>query len=215
MSASEVTTGHDRSLHWQQVYRGKPSDAVSWYQREPGISLDLIEAAAIDHQRAIIDVGAGASVLVDHLLDRGYRQISVLDIADDALSVSRTRLGPRAAAVDWRVGDVTTIALPPARYALWHDRAVFHFLTDPAARQAYRRQLETTLADDGQIVIATFAEDGPESCSGLPVVRYSADALATEFAASFEPVQQLHETHRTPSGGSQRFVYLRLRRRSR
>jgi SAM-dependent methyltransferase len=199
--------------HWNQVYASKPADSVSWFQPRAELSFAMIERAGLAPDDPIIDVGGGASVLVDQLLDAGHRKIAVLDLSAAALDVARDRLGPRAATVDWIVADITRAQLPPARYALWHDRAVFHFLTSVEARAAYRRVQHAALAPDGQLVIATFADDGPTQCSGLPVARYSAAALQAEFAPAFVPVAQQSEIHRTPWGSEQRFVYCHFRRR--
>lgn len=197
-----------RQAHWNEVYAHKEPDAVSWYQREPALSLELIGRAGVPAGARIVDVGSGASGLVDRLYDRGYR-VTVLDLAESALERSRTRLGARAADVDWIVDDVTSWQ-PDRTYDLWHDRAVFHFFTDPADRAGYRRALEAGLAPGGHAVIATFAPDGPERCSGLPVVRWSAEELADELGLLL--VAELREAHRTPAGGIQSFTWALLRR---
>lgn len=205
-------TTADAKQHWNEVYASKPADAVSWFQPQADTSFALIEAAGLDADAPIIDVGGGASVLVDQLLAAGHRRLAVLDLSAAALEVARQRLGARAAEVDWIAADITEVELPAARYALWHDRAVFHFLTSAADRAAYRERLRHALAPGGQLVIATFAEDGPTRCSGLPVARYSSAALQAEFADDFVPVATRHEAHRTPWGSEQRFVYCHLRR---
>lgn len=198
--------------HWQQVYSSKPADAVSWFQPRAETSFALIEAAGLAPDAPIIDVGGGASVLVDELLAAGHRRLAVLDLSTAALEVARHRLGARAADVDWIEADILEADLPRSHYALWHDRAVFHFLTSAAERAAYRARLQHALAPDGQLVVATFAEDGPTRCSGLPVARYSLAALQAEFADGFAPVTDRHEIHHTPGGGEQRFVYAHFRR---
>jgi hypothetical protein len=157
-----------------------------------------------------VDVGAGASRLVDHLLDAGFAPITALDISAEGLAVSRARLGDWAAAVDFVVGDVTAWQ-PPRRHVLWHDRAVFHFLTDPAARAAYARVLDAATAAGSTAIIATFADDGPQTCSGLPVQRYAPNALAAELdihlPGLFAPVEHRRHTHVTPAGRAQRFQF--------
>ena len=199
--------------HWDAVYGGKPDDSLSWFEAAPGLSAELFAA----HLRpgAAVDVGAGASRLVDHLLDKGFAPIAALDIAAEGLAVTRARLGSRAAAVDWVVGDVTAWT-PPRRYGLWHDRAVFHFLTDPASRAAYARVLDAATAPGAVAIIATFAEDGPEKCSGLTVQRYAPADLAAELEAHlpgvFTPVENRRHLHVTPAGREQRFQFSVLRK---
>ena len=201
----------DAREHWGTVYRTKRADDVSWFQREPTLSLDLIRRVAPDPATRIIDVGAGTSTLVDGLLREGYESISVLDIADEALAQSRARLGARAAAVEWLVGDVRTIELPEAAYDVWHDRAVFHFLTDRLDRAAYVAQVRRAVRPGGYLLVATFAEDGPQKCSGLAVARYSVPDLHREFGEPFELIESVRELHTTPSGAQQAFVYCRWR----
>lgn len=200
----------DRRAHWEQVWRTKAPQQVSWYQPEPTVSLELIEAAGIAKDDGIIDVGGGASVLVDRLLDRGYANLAVLDIAGAAIQASRARLGPLAARVEWHEADVTSFD-PPRRYGLWHDRAVFHFLTEAAGRQSYVATLRKTLKPGGAVVIATFAPDGPPRCSGLDVMRHDETSLAAELGDGFVLLEARRETHRTPWQAEQRFVYCRFR----
>lgn len=197
--------------HWQQVYTTKATDAVSWYRPHLDQSLAFIDALGLDADVPILDVGAGASTLVDDLLARGFREIALNDIAAAALAHTRERLGPEAQ-VRYRVGDITQLDLPEAHYALWHDRAVFHFLTDTAQRAAYAAQAAHAVRSGGHLLIATFAPDGPERCSGLPVQRYDADTLAAVFAAHFTPVERAREQHPTPFGTTQSFQYVLLRR---
>lgn len=198
--------------HWETVYRAKAPDTVSWYQRHADHSLALILGVASNRREPIIDVGGGASVLVDELLDAGYVDLTVLDIAGAALAVVRARLGARAAEVDWREADVRSAVLPAAHYAVWHDRAVFHFLTDPGDRAAYVAQVERAVRPGGYVLVATFAEDGPARCSGLPVARYSAASLHAAFGSGFELLSSAREEHVTPSGAHQAFVYCLCRR---
>ncbi len=201
----------DRHDHWQTVYRTKDETAVSWFQEQPVLSLDLIGRADPGPEAWIIDIGGGASRLVDALLARGHRHLAVLDIAEAALAKTQARLGAQASAVDWIVADVTAWT-PPRAYDLWHDRAVFHFLTEPADQQAYARTLAAAVRPGGQAIIGTFAIDGPERCSGLPVHRYDAAGLAARFAPAFAPIDDRRDDHRTPAGAIQRFQFCRLRR---
>lgn len=202
----------NRTEHWNHVYQTKASDDVSWFQAQPATSLRLIEACGVGKGDGIIDVGGGASVLVDFLLDAGYSQLAVLDISAAALDHAKGRLGARADAVYWFAADVTTF-VPTRQFGLWHDRAVFHFLTDKADRQKYVETMKRTLAPEGRAVIATFAIDGPEKCSGLSVCRYDAQAISTELGAEFQLLEQVNETHVTPWNTEQRFSYFRFARR--
>jgi SAM-dependent methyltransferase len=198
--------------HWEQVYQSKPADTVSWYQRHPQTSLQYIAESQVPLDAPLVDVGGGASTLVDHLLDRGYSDLSVLDIAPQALTQAQVRLGARARQVHWLTEDLIRFA-PARRYALWHDRAVFHFLLDAEAKAAYLAAARRSLAPGGALILATFAADGPARCSGLDVARYDADALYAWFEADFERMANGGETHVTPWGSEQAFTYLRLRRR--
>lgn len=202
----------DRDAHWNQVYEARDAERVSWYAPHLSRSLELIDEARLGPRAAIIDVGGGASTLPADLLDRGYGDVTVLDIARSALDTARERLGDRADAVSWIVGDVTTVELPARRYDLWHDRAVFHFLTDEADRAAYLAQVSRSLRPGGRIIVATFGPEGPEQCSGLPVVRYDDAGLQRQFGSAFERVRCLEERHETPWGSEQSFVYCLCRR---
>lgn len=202
----------DRKQHWEEVYRQKAEDAVSWFQVHPDFSLALIEAAGIAASDPVIDVGGGASRLVDHLLEAGYTDLTVLDISEAALERAGARLGKAALKVRWLVADVTSWK-PERQYRLWHDRAVFHFLTDPADRAAYRRVLDGALAPGGTAVVASFALEGPERCSGLPVQRYSPESLAAELGAGYKLKQSRSEDHVTPLRRIQRFQYSLFERR--
>jgi 2-polyprenyl-3-methyl-5-hydroxy-6-metoxy-1,4-benzoquinol methylase len=201
----------DRRQHWEGVYRNKATDEVSWFQPHAASSLRLIEGCA-DRDAHIIDVGGGASVLVDGLLDAGYRHLTVLDLAESALAVCRTRLGARAQSVEWIAGDITQVELPAARYDVWHDRAVFHFLTDPADRARYVAQVLKCVKPGGHVIVATFGPGGPLQCSGLEVVRYAPEALHAEFGAPFRLLRHETEIHNTPAGKEQEFVYCYCRR---
>lgn len=202
-----------RQSHWETVYATKPADTVSWFQATADRSLALIGESALPLSASIIDVGGGASTLVDDLLRLGYSTLTVLDISGAALDVARCRLGPaRSESVRWIEADITSVSLLPHAYDLWHDRAVFHFLTDADDRRRYIGQLRNALRPEGHLIIATFAEDGPERCSGLPVVRYSAAALQAELGPSFVLVSASREAHRTPGGTVQAFQYCHFKR---
>ena len=202
----------NRTEHWNQVYQTNPPDDVSWFQTRPATSLQLIEACGIGTSDGVIDVGGGASVLVDCLLDAGYSKLAVLEISAAALDHAKRRLGARAGAVDWFAADVTQFS-PPRQFALWHDRAVFHFLTEKGDRQKYVEVMKRTLTPEGHAAIATFAIDGPEKCSGLSVCRYDAPAICAELGAEFRLVEQVNDTHVTPWNTEQRFSYFRFARR--
>lgn len=200
-----------RQEHWNQVYQTKGTQDVSWFQRRPDVSLALIAASGVSQDAGIIDVGGGASTLVDCLLDDGFTRLAVLDVSGAALAHSRTRLGARAAAVEWFEADVTSFE-PPHRFALWHDRAVFHFLTAADDRQRYLAALRRTLLPGGAVILSTFALDGPAKCSGLEVRRYDEQSMQREFGPDFELLEVRRETHVTPWGSEQRFIYFRLHR---
>lgn len=197
----------DAKAHWEKVYQTKRPDEVSWYRPHLDVSLQLIEEAAPQRSAQIIDVGGGESTLIDDLLVRGYRHLSVLDVSLTALEVAKARLGGRAGKVNWLHGDVTTFAFARHRYDLWHDRAVFHFLTDPEQRAAYVRQVARAVKSGGHVIVATFGPEGPVTCSGLDVVRYAPEALHDEFGSSFRLLKHLTELHRTPAGVVQQFTY--------
>jgi SAM-dependent methyltransferase len=201
------------AAHWENVYRNKSVDQVSWFQTEAGSSLALIRTTGLSPGSArIIDVGAGASVLVDNLLDAGYRQITVLDIAEPALAASKARLGRRAADVAWRVGDITRIDLPEAGFDIWHDRAVFHFLTREEDRRRYVAQVWKAVRPGGFVIVATFGPHGPLQCSNLDVCRYAPEALHGEFGSGYALIDHRTEIHTTPAGKQQEFVYCFCRR---
>lgn len=200
----------DRKRHWEQVYRDKAEDTVSWFQVHPDTSLALIRGHT-GAKDAVIDVGGGASRLVDHLLEDGYTDLTVLDISETALERAGARLGTAALKVQWLVADVTRWRAE-RRYRFWHDRAVFHFLTEPQERAAYIAALEAALAPGAQALIASFALDGPERCSGLPVRRYSPASLAEEIGKGFRLRESREETHLTPAARLQRFQYSLLER---
>jgi SAM-dependent methyltransferase len=196
--------------HWEHVYSTKAVDAVSWFQEHAEASLQLIEGA-VPLNAAIVDVGGGASTLVDDLLARGYTNLTVLDISAAALRAAQDRLGSRASLVRWVEADITKVELPPRHYDVWHDRAVFHFLTDAQDRHAYVGALLHAVKPGGHVIVATFAEDGPTQCSGLPVRRYSAEELHSEFGAPFTLMRHDKQSHRTPFGTIQEFTYCHWR----
>jgi SAM-dependent methyltransferase len=193
--------------HWERVYATKRPTEVSWYRTHLDVSLRLIATANPDPAARIIDVGGGESTLVDDLLARGYSDLSVLDLSGKAIQVATQRLGRDAGRVKWIHGDVTTYPFEPHLYDVWHDRAVFHFLTEPRDRAAYVRQVARSVRIGGHVIVATFGPDGPSKCSGLDVLRYDAAALHGEFGAAFRLVSHETELHKTPWGGVQQFVY--------
>lgn len=192
--------------HWGEVYETKSPDAVSWYQPTPIPSLQALDRLHIAPTASVIDIGGGASHLVDHLLARGFSDITVLDIAAPALEIAKARLGEAAAQVHWVVADMTQWG-PGRSFDVWHDRAVFHFLTEEGQRAAYRKALEQALAPAGVAIFATFALDGPEKCSGLAVQRYDAASLAKALGSAFALVADWREVHVTPGGGHQAFTW--------
>jgi len=201
----------DMKTHWEKVYKTKAPEAVSWYRPHLERSLALIELAAKASSAAIIDVGGGESTLIDDLILRGYNNLTVLDISQTAVDVNKRRLGLAAAQVRWLVADITEIELPPSSYNVWHDRAVFHFLTSPEPRIAYVRQVARSVKPGGHVIVSTFGSQGPMTCSGLEVMRYDAKSLHSEFGARFRLVESSKELHRTPFGATQQFLYCHYR----
>jgi SAM-dependent methyltransferase len=206
---TEPDEGAALRSHWERVYGEMGEREVSWFQERPEASLQLIARCGLGPEARIVDVGGGASRLVDGLLEAGYGRVAVLDLAEVALARARERLGARAGAVSWIAADVTRWA-PAEPFDLWHDRAVFHFLVEPEQRAAYRATLLRALRPGGHAVIATFAADGPERCSGLPVARWEPEALAAELSPELRLVESVREEHRTPGGKAQRFQFSRL-----
>jgi SAM-dependent methyltransferase len=193
--------------HWEKIYREKGPDAVSWYRPHLETSLALIEKAAPERGDSIIDVGGGESTLVDDLLTRGYRNISVLDISQTAIDVTKKRLGPASDRVRWIIANITDAELPANAYDLWHDRAVFHFLTAREQRVAYVRQVAHAVKPGGHVLVSTFGPEGPTKCSGLEVVRYDEESLHAEFGVHFRLLDSIKELHNTPFGTKQQFLY--------
>lgn len=200
----------DPAEHWQQMYMTRLPTEVGWYEPDPAMSRRLVTRALDQGAESVIDVGGGASSLVDHLLDLGVERIAVLDISEAGIALSRRRLAQRAAQVQWMIGDVTAME-DVGHFDVWHDRAVFHFLLDPEPRRRYVALCERAVGPGGTAVIATFAPDGPERCSGLPVRRYDPDDLARELGPGWDLVDSERSTHTTPSGVEQPFVYSTLR----
>ncbi len=196
----------DTKAHWDGVYARSAQNGVGWYRPHLETSLRLIQSVA-GCNASILDVGGGHSTLVDDLLEQGYTDLTVLDVSAEGLAKVQERLGQKAEAVTWRVGDVTDVNLPAARYDLWHDRAVFHFLLDAQMREDYVHQATHALKPGGHLVIATFGPQGPMKCSGLPVCRYDADSLSAIFGPRFRLIESCLEIHQTPSGNQQQFLY--------
>ncbi|HEY9280083.1 MAG TPA: class I SAM-dependent methyltransferase [Eoetvoesiella sp.] len=198
--------------HWDTIYTSKSSDHVSWFQTHAKLSLQFINETGLLADASIIDVGGGASTLVDDLLDKGFSKITILDLSATALAVAQQRLGSRSQTVQWMEANIVEVQLPQYAYDVWHDRAVFHFLTSPQERHAYVEQVLRSVRPGGHVIIATFSEDGPTQCSGLPVTRYSAEELYAEFGARFTLLRHVKEDHHTPSGALQKFVYCYCRK---
>ena len=197
----------DPRSHWEQVYRTKGPDQVSWFQPEAKLSLELIQLVAPARDTSIIDVGAGASTLVDGLVAAGYSRITMLDLSPAALIQAQQRLSNDADAVVWQEADVLTADLDAGAFDVWHDRAVFHFLTGAAERTRYVKQVRQAVRPGGFVLVATFAEDGPTRCSGLDVARYTPEGLHGEFGTDFRLVESRREEHHTPGGAPQAFIY--------
>lgn len=199
----------ERVLHWDHVYEDKGANAVSWYQPEPYVSLELLELLGAVPESGIIDIGGGASVLADRLLARGYSDLTVLDLSEVALEAARERIGA-GTPVTWLAQDVLTWE-PSRTFGLWHDRAVFQFLSGCEVDD-YRNVLSRAIPNGGAVIMATFAPDGPGRCSGLPVTRYNSNELRGVLGAGFEMIEERRQVHVTPSGGSQPFTWIAARR---
>ncbi len=201
----------DRKTHWENVYTNKSPLTVSWYQEDPALSLLLIRNTQLALDAAVIDVGGGASTLVDRLCEEAYTNVAVLDVSSSALAHARARLAEKANAVEWFEEDVTSFS-PPHRFSLWHDRAVFHFLTAKSDRDKYISVLKQALESDGHLILMAFATDGPVKCSGLDIVQYDANKLMVELGRGFELLETGYEVHITPSGAEQKFAYFHVKR---
>ncbi len=199
----------DRKIHWEKIYTDKSPFDVSWYQKEPMLSLQLIHGTGVAKDAYMIDVGGGASVLVDHLIDEDFPNVTVLDIAAGSLAYAKERLGEKARAVKWIEADVTEF-VAPHQFDLWHDRAVFHFLTEATDRRKYVEVLERSLMVGGHLIIATFAAGGPTKCSGLNIVQYDAKKLQGELGRDFVFVEERALIHITPTKREQKFAYFRF-----
>jgi 2-polyprenyl-3-methyl-5-hydroxy-6-metoxy-1,4-benzoquinol methylase len=201
----------ERQAHWENVYQNKGERDVSWFQARPHISVDLVRATGVDVSASIIDIGGGASRLVDALIDEGFEKVTVLDLSEKALATSKARLGARGAKVQWVVADVTTWE-PSQNYDVWHDRAALHFLTDLKDRAAYVERVIRAVRPGGQVIIGTFAPEGPERCSGLPVIRHDAGSLEELLGPAFVLAESRRHNHQTPGGATQKFQFSRFRR---
>jgi 2-polyprenyl-3-methyl-5-hydroxy-6-metoxy-1,4-benzoquinol methylase len=202
----------ENKTHWEQIYQTKSTTQVSWYQEHAQYSVQFIQKTGIRKTATIIDIGGGASMLVDDLLLAGFQDISVLDVSGTALQAARQRLGARAVDVNWIEVDILHANLLQHAYDVWHDRAVFHFLTQAADRQRYVETVRRSVRQGGHVIVATFAPDGPDRCSGLEVIRYSPESLHHEFGEGFEMVDSTRETHHTPFGTEQKFIYCYCRK---
>jgi len=198
--------------HWEQTYSGKETDALGWYTPHLATSLSWIQELNLGADAPIIDIGGGASTLVDDLLEANYRSITVLDISSKALSLVRARLGEKAKLVQWLEGDITMLELPTRYYELWHDRAVFHFLTEPEQQRKYRDRLLSALNPGGHLIIGTFTTEAPPKCSGLPVQRYNRQQLENTLGDAFELIRHHKEMHITPGGVEQMYLYCQFRK---
>lgn len=202
----------ENKTHWETVYKTKASTEVSWFQEHPKLSLEFIERTNVAKSSQIIDVGGGASTLVDDLLERNYQNITVLDISASALQVAQERLGAKSEVITWLEADITQVELPHSFYDVWHDRAVFHFLTHAADRQKYVKAVISSVKTGGHVIIATFGIDGPTRCSRLEIVRYDPDSLHDEFGDNFDLLHTASESHETPFGTKQKFIYCYFRK---
>lgn len=201
----------DRQAHWENVYTIKDAEEVSWFEQNPATSLDLIRSTGVNTGASIIDIGGGASRLVDALLDAGFTAVTILDLSEKSLATSKARLDARSAKVQWVGADITTWE-PSQTYDVWHDRAAFHFLTEPKDRAAYAEWVLQAVHPGGHVIIGTFAPDGPERCSGLQIVRHDAASLSETLGSEFELIESRRHDHQTPAGATQRFQFSRFRR---
>ena len=201
----------DRQAHWDNVYLTRAVTDVSWFEETPNVSLDLIAATGVTTDAAVIDIGGGASRLIDALLDRRFQDVTVLDLSAQALAATKARLGSRASKVHWLIADVTKWH-PPQAYDVWHDRAVFHFLTSAEDRAIYAERVSKAVRPNGHVIIGTFAPDGPERCSGLPVMRHDSTSLGDMLGGAFKLIECRRQDHRTPTGAIQHFQFSRFQR---
>ena len=201
----------DRKKHWRDVYQDKSSSELSWYQKEPKLSLELIRSTNAASNDAIIDIGAGTSVLVDYLKKEHYTNLTVLDISENAIAIAKKRLGKSAKSINWIVSDITKFDVFQ-KFSLWHDRALFHFLTDPSDRGIYVKALINAVRPEGHLIIATFAIGGPKKCSGLEIVQYDSEKMIAELGDNFKLVEERKEVHITPANKEQKFIFFLFRR---
>ena len=197
----------DAGSHWEKIYKAKAPDAVSWYRTHLDRSLELIESASLDRSACIIDIGGGESTLVDDLLACGYHNLTILDVSQTALDVTKARLGESGKGIHWICADVTQSDLPAHAFDVWHDRAVFHFLNTPEQRNAYVQLATRAVKPTGHVIVSTFGPEGPTKCSGLDVTRYDAQSLHGEFGSRFKLIHSSTELHQTPFGTTQQFLY--------
>jgi len=201
----------DRKTYWRNVYQEKSPLKVSWYQKEAKISLELIRRTEVTNNEGIIDVGGGASVLVDNLQKESFTNLAVLDISENAIVSAKKRLGDSAKRIEWFVSDITKFNAQ-RKFSLWHDRALFHFLTDSSDRKSYIKVLNNSLKPEGHLIIATFAIGGPEKCSGLEIVQYDSEKMIAELGVDFELIEERNEVHVTPGNKEQMFIFFRFRK---
>ncbi len=201
----------NRKKHWGDVYQEKSPSELSWYQKEPKLSLELIRCTNVASNDAIIDVGGGASVLVDYLSKESFTNLTVLDISENAIAMAKKRLGDTAKSIEWIVSDITQFDTSQ-KFSLWHDRALFHFLTDPSDREIYVKALIKAIRTEGHLIIATFATGGPEKCSGLEIVQYDSEKMIAELGDNFSLVEERKEIHITPANKEQEFIFFHFLR---
>ena len=201
----------DRKKHWLDVYQNKSSIDLSWYQKEPKLSLALIKDTQVENIEAIIDVGGGASFLVDHLQKECFTNLAVLDIAENAIVNSKKRLGNKAKEIEWFISDITEFE-PPRKFSVWHDRALFHFLTNPTDRNAYIKVLKNSLREGGHLIIGTFEIGGPQKCSGIEIVQYDNEKMITAIGDNFKLLDEKKEVHITPAKKEQKFIFFRFQK---
>ena len=201
----------NRKKHWGDVYQEKSPSELSWYQKEPKLSLELIRCTNVASNDAIIDVGGGASVLVDYLSKESFTNLTVLDISENAIAMAKKRLGDTAKSIEWIVSDITQFDTSQ-KFSLWHDRALFHFLTEPSDREIYVNALIKTIKTEGHLIIATFATGGPEKCSGLEIVQYDSEKMIAELGDNFSLVEERKEIHITPANKEQEFIFFHFLR---